>query len=197
MPTCPPAAEVATPATAHTRVSTADPPRDRATAALPGRDRTPRPAARVRHRGRRGPRQLLAGLLLAAVLMVLAGGASAYELWCADDPVVAVEGRLLDIQVQMPVDHLLEMRSTTLTVVIPRNTTGAVVVDDVSAFPMRTSIAPTGPPWAGTGGVPVTLVVEVEAATSYPIRLVATSLTTSVMVEGTANVPLRLPLVLP
>ncbi|HEV2106814.1 MAG TPA: hypothetical protein VGR16_00975 [Thermomicrobiales bacterium] len=176
-----------TPATAGVRA-------DRAIPNIGGAPRSP--AASARCDGQLGMLRLLVGVLLAAAALLLSGGATAYEVWAADDPVVSVEGRLVDIQVQMPLDHLLQMRATTLTVIIPQNATGTVVVDDVSAFPMVTTIVARGPKWDGVGGLPVTVVVEVTAATNYPIRLAATSLTASAVAEGTANVPLRLPLVL-
>jgi hypothetical protein len=86
---------------------------------------------------------------------------------------------------------------------IPRNVSGTVLVDDVSAFPMETTIAPTAPAWDGSGPLPITLIVEVAADTSFPIRLVATPLLAldtplagPTIAEGTANSPLRLPLTL-
>lgn len=144
-------------------------------------------------------RVLLALVFLLAVAPLFAGRAAAYDFWCADDPIVSVDGRLVDIQVQMPVAHLATMRSTMLTVVIPRNTFGAVLVDDVSAFPMQTTISPTAPAWDGTGALPITIVVEVTALTRYEIRVTATQLlnfTTPLgsptIASGTTDVPVRM-----
>jgi hypothetical protein len=149
-------------------------------------------------------RRMLVPLLLLVVVAPLgAGRAKAGETWCADDPVVSVGGRLLDIQVQMPVDNVLTMRSTALTVVIPQNLAGSVVVDDISAFPMHTTVSPTGPAWAGSGPVPITIQVQVAAATAFPVRVVATPLlnlttplasTTSAV--GEANALLTVPMTL-
>ena len=132
-----------------------------------------------------------------------AGRAAAYDQWCADDPVVSIDGRLLDIQVQMPVDMVTTMRSTTLTVIIPRNVIGFVVVDDVSAFPMETTVVAGGPAWDRKGPLPITIVVDVLASTDYPIRVVATPLldpTTpqapSTTATGTANTRLELKMLL-
>jgi hypothetical protein len=149
-------------------------------------------------------RRALVALLLAIVATASAvNDVTAYETWCADDPIVVVNGRLLDIQVQMPVAELLAMRSTRLTVVIPQNVSGFVLVPDISAFPMETVVVARGPTWAGTGPLPVTLVVEVDAAKSYPIRLVAKPVTPllrllapPVMATGTTNQRLELPLTL-
>jgi hypothetical protein len=148
----------------------------------------------------------LRSLMLPLVLLgawSAAAPTTAYDVWSADDPVVLIGGRLLDIQVQVPAAELLTMRSTTLTVRIPRNVSGGVVVDDVSAFPMHTIIEPTAPTWNGRGGLPITLVAEVTADTNFPIRLVATPLLAldtplagPTIAEGIANVPLRLPLTL-
>lgn len=141
--------------------------------------------------------------LLAALALPFAGRARAYETWCFDDPVIAVGGRLLDIQVQMPVDNLLTMRSTRLTVVIPSNVSGAVLVDDVSAFPMQTVVSPTGPTWNGAGALPITITAAVAAAAVYPIRLAATPLAAlgsplagPATAMGTANTPLSMPFAL-
>ena len=147
---------------------------------------------------------LRVALLLALVLMLipsLPAPAFGGETWGADDPVVSIDGRLLDIQVQMPISHLSTMRSTTLTVIIPQNLTGSVVVDGVSAFPMQTTIVPRGKPWNGTGPIPLEVIVEVDAASDYPVRVVATpllNLTTPAAspttVTGTANSRIVMPL---
>lgn len=125
--------------------------------------------------------------------------AVAYDVWCADDPMVSIGGRLVDIQIQMPLAQLATMRSTTVTVVIPRNVAGSVVVNDVSAFPMTTTIAPSGPTWGGAGPLPITIVTDVSTADSYTIRLAATplaspgvSLTDPTIAVGTTDVPLRM-----
>ena len=142
---------------------------------------------------------LFAFLLVAAPMF--AGRASAVETWCADDPVVSVNGRLVEIQVQMPTSMVATMRSTTLKVIVPNNVAAAVVVDDVSAFPMETTISPTGPKWDGDGPLPITIVVDVTASTSYEFRVVATQLRTlgtsmgqPTTATGTTNIPLRMPM---
>lgn len=113
---------------------------------------------------------------LALAPMAVAAPAHAGETWCADDPVVSVEGRLLDIRVEMPATRLLTTRSTTLTVIIPQNTSGRVVVDDVSAFPMKTTVVAAGPRWNGHGPLPVFIIVHVQSAVNYPVRVTATPL---------------------
>jgi hypothetical protein len=150
-------------------------------------------------------RRFLSLLVLLVLLLVAAPPttvpAQASETWCFDDPLIAVGGRLVDIQVQLPVDHLVTMRSTTLTAIIPQNVTGTVLVDDVSAFPMQTTIAATAPAWTGTGVLPLTIVVNVAATTSYPLRVVATPLLTPLtpltaptVAFGTANTTLAVPM---
>ena len=142
-------------------------------------------------------------VLLAAIAFVMSSAltspTSAYETWCADDPVIVVGGRLVDIQVQMPLSHVATMRSTTLTVIIPRNVPGAVLIDDVSAFPMTTKVAP-GPYWNGEGPLPITVVTQVSAEESYPIRVVATPLLSlgaplaaPTTASDVANTTLRMP----
>ena len=143
-----------------------------------------------------------------ALIFALAPGSAAhvaaYTTWCFDDPIVSVDGPLVDIQVQMPRERVATMRSTTLTIIIPKNTTGAVVVDDVSAFPMHTTISPSGPKWDGSGSLPIRIVVEVAADTDYDIRVVGTplsalgvSLGSATMAMGRTNIPLRMGMQLP
>ncbi|HLZ71380.1 MAG TPA: hypothetical protein VKV26_15880 [Dehalococcoidia bacterium] len=119
---------------------------------------------------------VLAVALVAAGIAAAAphGHARAFEAWCSDDPVISVNGNLVDLQVQMPVTNLLTMRTTTLTIVVPRNVGGAVVVDDISAFPMHTTISATGPKWSGHGAVPITIDAYVSASSSYTTQVVAT-----------------------
>ena len=153
------------------------------------------------------PRRLvlasLAALLLCAPVGVPVLPATASAGWCWDDPLVLVNGRLLDIRVGMPIEYVATMRTTTLTIIIPRNVVGAILVHDVSAFPMTTQLAATAPPWNGRGEVPVRIVADVQASTSYPIALVATPLLTgrevlapAIQATGTANTPLSLALTL-
>ena len=149
----------------------------------------------------------LVPLLAAALVIGLAPGGvrgAAYETWCWDDPVVVVDGQLIDIRVGMPPEHVPTMRSTTLTVVIPRNVTGAVVVDDISAFPMTTTVSPTGPVWNGRRSLPITVHATVTAPATYPIMVTATPLialgtplvgepsplTGTTSATGTSNTPL-------
>jgi len=116
-----------------------------------------------------------AGFLVAlAALWATPRPAHASADWCWDDPVVIVGGRIVDIRVQLPLANLLTMRSTTLTVVVPRNVTGFVLVDDVSAFPMRTTVSATGSAWNGSGPLPITLQAMVESPVAFNIHLVAT-----------------------
>ncbi len=144
-------------------------------------------------------------LIPALLLLSLQPGprALAYETWCADDPVISVNGHLVDIQVQMPLQYVLTMRTTTLTVVIPNNVAGSVVVDDVSAFPMQTRIVASAPAWDGRGPLPVTVIVDVTATVSYPVRAVITPLTGAgvplaapTVATGTANTRLVVPFTL-
>src|SRR5215207_9661919 len=106
---------------------------------MPGRASTAGAAVRRRRRagsshflclpGGLSMRRLVLALFAVAALAVAAATpdrADAWEVWCFDDPVISVNGNLVDIQVQMPLDHLLTMRSTNLTIVIPSNTSGAV-----------------------------------------------------------------------
>ena len=137
-------------------------------------------------------------MLLALATSLMPGRATGYEIWCADDPIVSVGGRLLDIQVQMPLDKLLTMRSTRLTVSIPQNISGFVVIDDISAFPMHTTVVASDPPWAGAGPLPVRVVVDVTAAQNYPVRVTAKPVQLSTLlagpttVTGTANTRIEL-----
>lgn len=149
------------------------------------------------------------GIIPAAILLVLlfvaaqSRSANAYETYCFDDPVFLIGGRILDVQVQQPVETVLTARSTTLTVIIPSNVSGTILIDDVSAFPMETTIVQSGDPWQG-GPIPVLIVVFVDASLDYPIRLVATqllsdaggSLLRSARAEGSSNVQLELPVFL-
>ena len=112
--------------------------------------------------------------MTAALTLAAPRRADAYDTWCAVDPIFWIGGHLLDVQVQMPVRYLVTMRSTTLTVVIPQNVPGFVLVDDISAFPMQTSVESRGPRWDGSGPIPVTIIVVVQADIDYEVRVTAT-----------------------
>lgn len=143
-------------------------------------------------------------ILLALSLLLVTGSAffatpraSAGEFWCWDDPIISVNGNLVDIRVDLPLAKLLAMRSTTLTVVVPKNVSGAVVLNDISVFPMKTTISATGPAWSGKGSIPITINTMVTSGGSFPIQVVATpvlNLTTLLAgpksAAGTSNSPL-------
>jgi hypothetical protein len=125
------------------------------------------------------------------------------EEWCFDDPIVSVNGNLMDIRVTMPLGNLLTMRSTTVTVVVPRNVPGAVILPDISAFPMTTRVSPTGPTWLGFGPIPVTVNVLVNAGSRYQTSVVATPvlnlsnlLASPKSGSGTTNTPFSLSMTL-
>ena len=124
-------------------------------------------------------RVLFVVIAVAALALSSPKRASAYDTWCADDPIVWIGGHLLDVQVQMPVNRVLTMRSTTLTIIIPRNVFGFVLVDDISAFPMKTTVQPSGPHWNGKGSLPITIVALVQATVSFEVRVTATPLLNS------------------
>lgn len=123
------------------------------------------------------PAVLVAGMVLGLLLVGQAPRtASASAEWCWDDPVILVDGRIVDIRVGLPLRQLLTTRSTTLTIVIPANVQGTVLVDDISAFPMSTSISATGAAWSGKGALPITVITDVQSATPYEFSVTVTPL---------------------
>ena len=142
-------------------------------------------------------RRIAYAVLLVTLHVLLATHrVEAYETWCADDPVIMVGGRIADIQLQMPATQVAAMRSTALVVTVPRNVAGTVLIDDVSAFPMQTTILPLGPTWDGNGAIPITVIVQVDADAWYPIRVVitpASKLIAPTAATGTTNQKLFVP----
>ena len=122
--------------------------------------------------------------LVLGAMPALAGHARADEVWCFDDPVISVDGHLVDVKVEMPLANLLTMRSTATTVVIPKNVPGSVVLNDISAFPMQTTISRTGAAWSGHGSLPITILTTVTASQSYPARVIAEADLTGLLMLG-------------
>ncbi|MHB8577747.1 MAG: hypothetical protein ACYDCQ_20740 [Dehalococcoidia bacterium] len=112
--------------------------------------------------------------MAASMALPFAQHANAYEEWCFDDPIVAVNGNLMDVRVNLPLADLLTLRSTALTVTVPSNVSGAVVLNDISVFPMTTTIAHSKAAWSGAGAIPITVVVSVSASKTYNMTLTAT-----------------------
>lgn len=156
-------------------------------------------------------RRVLLLPVLAALLALSLGRSRAVEAaegWSFDDPIIIVDGQLIDIRVQLPLTSLLTMRSTTLTVTVPQNVSAAVVVDDISAFPMKTTVSRTGPVWNGKGRLPFTVTTMVASATDFPIKVTATPLvglnapllgllsplTGTTNASGAANTPVVMPM---
>lgn len=77
-------------------------------------------------------RRSIIGLVSVLVLAVGIQPVTAGKLWCAADPVVSLNQRLVDITVAIPADYLLLVNGpTSITIKTPRGVDGEVIINDL------------------------------------------------------------------
>lgn len=114
--------------------------------------------------------------------------------WCAADPLLYVDGHLLDVNAQVPADQLNNIKGDVVFVFhVPKGSNSQVLFQYSATFPIRSEIVFDQKAWDGKSKltVPVDVIVMPKAGT-FPIR--ATALDDNlnyVVYEGTAGKPLR------
>jgi hypothetical protein len=114
---------------------------------------------------------VLAALVLALFAM-RPGRASAGLAWCASDPIISVNGQLISVAINVPVDEVGNVDEAQVTFHVPSNVDARVVFVDQSFFPERARIVKDQAAWNGrsTLKIPVDVVVESEHHW-FPIRV--------------------------
>ena len=101
---------------------------------------------------RRGERSL--PIILAALLTLMAGltwvgfngkPAEARGVWCSGDPLIVVNGTIVDVTVHVPLESLGKVQRAEIVFHVPSNAIAAVVNDSL-LFPAKVTIVRDQPP---------------------------------------------------
>jgi hypothetical protein len=138
------------------------------------------------------------GFVLSVVFVVCSlvgrtGVAHAETEWCAEDPVLIVDGRVVDITTSFDRAYLPSIRAPMLfDIQIPVNVVSAVAVGVSIDVPFDVRIAKTLPAWDGIGSMPIVARVTVYANASFDTFTRITGVTgVSDLVPGRSNSPTK------
>ncbi len=143
-----------------------------------------------------------AGALLTAVAISMTGviamqsTAHADWDWCFDDPLTLVQGRVIDVQVGVPLTSVKNINGpVAVTVYVPSNVSANVVLSLGVLYPVSTQVVRTSEVWKA--GTPVNVRVDVlaksKAGTSFPVTMLVTHQNAGLTVvdiktvQGTSN----------
>jgi hypothetical protein len=143
-----------------------------------------------------------AGALLMALAVSMTGivamqsTAHADWDWCFDDPLTLVQGRVLDVQVGVPLTSIKNINGPVqVTVYVPSNVSANVVLSAGLLYPITTQVVRTQEVWkAGTSvNVRVDVLAKSKAGTSFPVTMLVTHQSAGLKVvdiktvQGTSN----------
>ncbi len=105
-------------------------------------------------------------------LLATTGGANAGLSWCADDPLIYIDGHLVDVNAQAPLEQLGNISGDVVfTVHAPKGSTVKVVLETSVWFPVRTVVLKDQPAWNGKTKLTVPIEIDVTPKSgSFPIR---------------------------
>lgn len=134
-------------------------------------------------------------LLLAVVLMGVVGllssgveRAGASQSWCADDPVIRVNGQLISVTVNVPTSQVGRVQGAEVVFHVPVNVSASVVYVGQTYFPETAVILFDQPAWDGVSKMKVPVDVLVRASGSFPIAVETLDATgTKNWTDGEAN----------
>ena len=140
-------------------------------------------------------RVVLVALLLGVFGLSLGtSDAGAWRTWCRSDPVVSIDGQLVDISVGIPPDQLFSVTGATQIVVkVPPKVSAELVVNDPAhGYPNEVSFRTSKRLDKTNRGIEVRIEVYVTASDdAMPVEVRVTpqveSLATPVVIEATAN----------
>ncbi len=137
---------------------------------------------------------VLSFAFLVASLAAHADVAHAETEWCAEDPVLIVDGRTIDITTSFDRAYLGSIRDAILfEIQVPENVAFAAAVGVAVFVPHEVSIARTLPVWDGDGPMPLVARVTVRADAAFDTftRITGSTAITEV-VQGRSNSPTKL-----
>lgn len=139
---------------------------------------------------------LAAALLLPALLALVPRQAEARVIWCAGDPAIVVNGNIVSVTAQIPLDRLQDVDYVEVVFHVPANAKVTAVINDSVLFEARPRVVYDQPPAVGLlrgTRMPVDIIVYHRGPT-MPVAATTVALDsrTPIWTQGTSAAPLRL-----
>ena len=118
----------------------------------------------------------LSALVLAAFAGVVSGGGQAQASWdwCWDDPLVLVQGRILDIQSGVPLSHIRDLDGPVdVKVYVPSNVSAAVILNPGIPYRQNVTVVKSGAAWH-SGDIPVRVEITVHSDEDFDTSMLVT-----------------------
>lgn len=137
---------------------------------------------------------VLLAMAPAALLARTPGTAEARLVWCAGDPAIVVNGSVVSVTVNIPLENLDDVDYVEVVFRVPANAKVTAVVNDSLLFEARPRYVKDLPAKSGLLGTPITADVIVHhRGSDFPVAVttVAGGKGTNLWHEGTTAAPLR------
>ncbi len=131
----------------------------------------------------------LSGVALLAAGSWHARSASAFDVWCYDDPLVSINGRIVDTQVgvQAPLQTAQSaVQAATITYILPSNVSASLIASTNWVFPENVVFQNSAPAWNG-GAIPVTIQVSFQATSTLNAGVTTATMAMGARVILTTN----------
>ena len=139
-------------------------------------------------------RATLRSVLFILVALIATGAVAHAETeWCAEDPVLVIDGRVVDITTTFDRAYLGTIRDAILfEVEVPENVMSVAAIGVSTFVPHEIQISRTLPAWDGLGSLPVVARVTVRADASFDtFTRITGGQDLSELVPGLSNRPTR------
>jgi len=91
--------------------------------------------------------------------------------WCASDPVISVNGKLISVTINIPAERVRDVEKAQVVFHVPVNVDARVVFVDQRWFPETARIVKDQPYWDGNRSLKVPVEVFVESEARYPFAI--------------------------
>jgi hypothetical protein len=123
-------------------------------------------------------RSLGLGLIVAAIALLSlfgrTGDAKAGFAWCADDPIISVNGQNIQIWVNVPFEDRDQVKVAHIEFHVPSNADARIVLVDQTFVPEKAVIKKDLPAWNGKGDLLVKVKIHIDTrgdhGPDFPIR---------------------------
>ena len=95
--------------------------------------------------------------------------AGASQSWCADDPIITVNGQAISVTVNVPASQVGRVQGAEIVFHVPVNVSAAVTYIGQTYFPETAIIVFDQPAWNGVSKMKVPVEVLVRASASFQI----------------------------
>ncbi|OAI39959.1 hypothetical protein AYO38_01300 [bacterium SCGC AG-212-C10] len=133
---------------------------------------------------------------MAALALAIAGSerADARGVWCAGDPAIIVNGSVVDVNVNIPLERLADVKDVDIVFHVPSNATVLATVNDSLVFKANIRVVKDLAPTRGLLNTPVQVDITVNhrgTPFAFGATTIATGAGTRLWVDGNTTKTLR------